>query len=71
VEISEVAFTDDGRTLIMGMDPTLTLCPVCHEVISPDYVVVNIYPELGRLTHVRCMDDSEYFEEHLLGEISQ
>ena len=68
MEIREIMYTEDGRMLIMGMDPTLTLCSVCHEPISPDYVVVNIHPELGRLTHVRCMDDSEYFEEHLLGE---
>lgn len=68
MEIIEVLHTEDGRTLIMGMDPTLTLCPLCHEVISVDYVVINVHHELGRLVHIRCMDDSDYFEHQLLGE---
>ncbi len=70
MEIQEVTYLDDGRVLIMGMDPVLTLCPICHEIISPDYVVINVHHELGRLVHVRCMDESDYFEQELLGELS-
>lgn len=55
----------DGRTLIFGMDPTLTLCSVCREPISQDYTCIVVVPEIGRLTHGRCVPTNLY-EQNLL-----
>lgn len=66
-EIPDVIYTPDGRVLLLGMDPTMTLCAECHEVISTDYIIINISMELGRLTHVRCMPELIY-EDELLGD---
>ncbi len=66
-QIPDVIYTPDGRVLLMGMDPTLTLCPACGEVISEDYYIINVQMELGTLAHVRCLPGDGYFEEQLLG----
>jgi hypothetical protein len=62
--IPEVMF-DGERTLIYGMDPTKTLCEVCGEPASEDYVVISVIPGVGRLTHQRCHVNA--FEQELLG----
>jgi hypothetical protein len=68
--IPEVIYTTDGRVLLMGMDPTTTLCFMCREVISEDYTIVKIAYELGRLAHLRCLPDTDadYFEGNFQGE---
>lgn len=64
--IPEFTITEDGRVLIFGMDPTLTLCPECRERIADDHgMVVNVAGEIGRLTHVRCLP-ANIFEQELL-----
>lgn len=66
VMVVETLWLPDGRVLLWGMDPTTTLCAICHEVISEDYTVINICAELGRLTHARCLPNNVY-EQELLG----
>lgn len=64
--LPEVLPLPDGRTLIYGMDPTLTLCPHCREPISEDYTVIVVNAYLGCLVHARCLSDNVY-EQALLG----
>lgn len=66
IVIPELMTTDDGRVLIFGMDPTLTLCPGCNEVICEDgELIANVHGDLGRLTHIRCLS-ANIFEQELL-----
>ena len=64
IAIPEIMYLGD-RVLLYGMDPTKTLCEICREIISPDYMVVNVYADLGRLTHARCIPNM--YERELLG----
>jgi hypothetical protein len=65
VIVPEILVLPDGRILVWGMDPTLTLCAICREVISVDYTVPAVAADRGILIHGRCLPVNIY-EQQLL-----